>query len=208
MDDQISNDEPQLDSNTIDTSRLANTCELCDDNTKTGSTTSTAQKFVDGTPNQAQECDMLQAERRCYLMELPTELRLRIIELFFRDELDETHCYEEPEFSAALWNDDGFYAGRHVKAALALAHTSQVMRAEVIPACKAIAKRIGVVSHAERDVVGLIRYPPNPALGWAPINNKIYFLSKCCAIMESTQDYLKRASENSLGRYTSQNTRA
>ena len=150
-------------------------------------TSASLQERITSAHDPAQECDTPQAESRCYLMELPTELRLRIIELLFYDELDETHCLEESEFTTALWKHQRFYATRHMKAALALAHTNQVMRAEAIPTCKAVAKRVKVAVQAERD---------DPAVGWTQIEEKFYFFLTCKMIMKDLKYWLQMVADD------------
>lgn len=92
--------------------------------------------------------------------------------------------------SMALLKRRGFYTTRHIRAALALAHTNHVMRAEVIPACEAIAKRVGVVLQAEINVQGECE---DPAIGRTRINEKRYYLIVCSLSISHTHDYLQMA---------------
>lgn len=127
-----------------DTRYLATAYGLREDDVKKIVTAPTAElaKFITSALDKARVCDKLEAEKRCRFTELPPEIRLRIYELAFHDELKEIYHKDEGQLLTNHWYSRGDHAVRYVKVALKLAHTCQMLRAEVLPACIKVTRTI------------------------------------------------------------------
>lgn len=131
----------------INTRYLANAYGLRKDDVKKLLTAPTVElaRFITSALDKARVCDRLEAEKRCRFTGMPPELRLRIYELLFQ----EIYHEEEYDFSAAR-----NYTIDHIKAALALAHTSRILRAEVLPTCTKFSKKVETSLDAEMNNLG------------------------------------------------------
>lgn len=182
---------------------LATAYGLREDDLKKIVTAPTAElaKFITSALDKARVCDELEAEKRRRFTELPPEIRLRIYELAFHDELKEIYHKDEDQLWTNYWYSRGDHAVRYVKVALKFAHTCRRLRVEALPACIKVTRTIEDTLRIEADSLEPLR--PIRLLG--PDLSRDYHkvkrrraLRACRQTVKETQSLLEAAAENSL----------